>query len=44
MSQDELFDNLFFTIIQKSGGLEGFWDSAYSFLRRRTDFFSNKGS
>lgn len=41
----ERFDQFFFTIAKESGGIEGLFNSVFSFLFRRTDFFyeSNPG-
>lgn len=40
MSSEERFDNFFMTIAQQSEGIEPLLDHMFSFLRRRTDFFT----
>jgi hypothetical protein len=40
MSSEERFDHLFMTIAQQSEGIEPLLDNMFSFLRRRTDFFT----
>ena len=42
-ANEAMFDNLFCTVMEKASGIDGFFDNIYSFLRRRTDFFVNKG-
>lgn len=39
MAELTRFDDLFFTIVRETGGLEGLLNSLFSFLGRRTDFF-----
>ena len=39
---DEKFDGLFMTAIQQSQGIENFFGNLFSFMRRKTDFFSNQ--
>ena len=41
-SQEGMFDGLFMQVVQQSQGIEGFFDNVFSFLRRKTDFFSNQ--
>ena len=41
---DERFDGLFMSAIQQAQGIENFYDSMFSFMRRKTDFFSNEDS
>ena len=41
---DERFDGLFMSAIQQAQGIENFYDSMFSFMRRKTDFFSNETS
>ena len=41
---DERFDGLFMSAIQQAQGIENFYDSMFSFMRRKTDFFSNEQS
>ena len=40
MSDEEKFDNIFFTVAQQAQGIEPLLDTLFSFLRRKTDFFS----
>lgn len=40
MSQHEMFDGVLMNIVQKAEGIEGFYDAIFSFMRRKTDFFS----
>lgn len=46
MAEDEArFDGLLMTLIQQTKGIDGFMDSVFGFLRRKTDFFSqNNGA
>ena len=37
------FDGMLMNIVQRNKGIEGFFDAVYGFLRRKTDFFANKG-
>lgn len=39
-SQDERFDNIFLSVAQQAQGIEPLLDSLFSFLRRKTDFYS----
>ncbi|KAK2196952.1 bifunctional HSP20-like chaperone/NudC N-terminal domain/NudC family/CS domain [Babesia duncani] len=39
-SNEELIDNLFLMVAQKSDGIEGLLNNFFSFLGRRTDFYS----
>ena len=41
MSEDEKFDGILYQIVNASGGYDGFFDQVFSFLRRKTDFFSD---
>ena len=45
MDKMERFDQFYVTIAQETGGINGLFDSMFSFLQRRTDFFyeSNPG-
>jgi len=36
------YDGILMTIVQQSGGIEGFFDATFGFLRRKTDFFTNQ--
>ena len=40
MSQEEKFDGLFMTAVQQSQGIENFYNNLFSFMRRKTDFFT----
>ena len=37
---DERFDGLFMSAIQQAQGINNFYDAMFSFMRRKTDFFS----
>lgn len=37
---DEKFDGLLMTLVQYSQGIENFYNHVFSFMRRKTDFFS----
>jgi hypothetical protein len=37
---DERLDGLFMSAIQQSQGIETFFNNLFSFMRRKTDFFS----
>ena len=39
--QNEEFDGLLMTVIQKARGIENYFNAVYGFLFRKTDFFSN---
>lgn len=40
MSQEGQFDGLFMTAVQQSQGIENFFNNLFSFMRRKTDFFT----
>ena len=40
MSEEERFDGLFMSAIQQSQGIEKFYDHLFSFMRRKTDFYT----
>ena len=40
MSSEEKFDGLFMTLVQQSQGIENFYNNLFSFMRRKTDFFT----
>jgi hypothetical protein len=39
-SNEERFDGLFMTAIQQSQGIDNFFNNLFSFMRRKTDFFT----
>ncbi len=41
MEGDQKIDGLFMTGLQSVNGIEPFFDCLFSFLRRKTDFFSS---
>ena len=41
---EERFDGLFMSAIQQANGIDNFYDSMFSFMRRKTDFFSSEDS
>jgi hypothetical protein len=41
MAQEEKFDGIMYNMVQSSGGYEGFFDTVFGFLRRKTDFFTD---
>lgn len=41
-SQEERFDGVFMSVVQQAQGIEPFFDSLFSFMRRKTDFFTQK--
>lgn len=43
MENLEQLDGLFMTALQKSEGINNFFDNAFGFLFRKSDFFSNQG-
>lgn len=36
------YDGILLTIVQQAGGIDGFFDSVFGFLRRKTDFFTDQ--
>jgi len=42
MADDEKFDGLFMSAIQNSQGIDNFFTALFSFMRRKTDFFSQE--
>jgi len=42
MDDENKFDGILMTIIQQKGNINGFFDTVFGFLRRRTDFFVNQ--
>jgi hypothetical protein len=43
MDNPEQFDGLFMTALQKSEGINNFFDAFFGFLFRKTDYYTNKG-
>eukprot|EP00825_Cyclidium_porcatum_P048134 TRINITY_DN7979_c0_g1_i1.p1 TRINITY_DN7979_c0_g1~~TRINITY_DN7979_c0_g1_i1.p1 ORF type:complete len:335 (+),score=111.34 TRINITY_DN7979_c0_g1_i1:227-1231(+) len=41
-SEDDRFDGIFMSVIQQKQGIDGFFETIYGFLRRRTDFFKDQ--
>jgi len=41
---DEKFDGLFMGAVQNAQGIDNFFDALFSFMRRKTDFFSNENA
>lgn len=40
MAEDDArYDGILMTVIQQAGGIDGFFDSVFGFLRRKSDFF-----
>jgi hypothetical protein len=43
MSEEEgMYDGVLMGIVQKAGGIDGFFEAMFGFLRRKTDFFTNQ--
>ena len=42
MSENTQFDGLFMSAIQQSQGIHQFYDNLFSFMRRKTDFFTQE--
>jgi len=42
MSEDDAFDGTLMGIVQRTGGIDGFFDAMFGFLRRKTDFYANQ--
>jgi hypothetical protein len=42
MSEDERFDGVLLSIVQQAGGIDGFFENVFGFLRRKTDFFTDQ--
>jgi len=40
--QEAKFDGVLMGIVQQAGGVDGFFDAVFGFLRRKTDFFANQ--
>jgi hypothetical protein len=41
MDNEEKLDGLFMTGLQASSGIEPFFESLFSFMRRKTDFYTS---
>ena len=39
-NNEDRFDGLFMTAIQQSQGIDNFFNNLFSFMRRKTDFFT----
>lgn len=44
IKDDERFDGLFMGAVQNARGIDNFFDALFSFMRRKTDFFSNESA
>ena len=42
--EDQRFDGLFMSAIQQAQGINNFYDAMFSFMRRKTDFYSQDSS
>lgn len=42
MEDSEQFDGLYMTILQKGQGINNFFESLFSFMYRKTDFFADE--
>jgi len=43
MSEEEaMYDGVLMGIVQKAGGIDGFFEAVFGFLRRKTDFYANQ--
>lgn len=42
MEDSEQFDGLYMTILQKGQGIQNFFDSLFSFMYRKTDYFADE--
>lgn len=40
--EDAKFDGLLMSVIQQAGGIDGFFDAVFGFLRRKSDFFTDQ--
>ena len=38
------YDGILLTIVQQAGGIDGFFESVFGFLRRKTDFFADQST
>lgn len=41
MSNTDIFDGILMNVVQKAEGIEGFYEAIFSFMRRKTDFYSS---
>jgi hypothetical protein len=44
MGEDGKYDGIFMSVIQQEKGIDGFFEASFSFLRRKTDFFTNQSN
>ena len=44
VKDDEKFDGLFMGAVQNAHGIDNFFDALFSFMRRKTDFFTNENA
>jgi hypothetical protein len=42
MEDSDQFDGLYMTILQKGQGIQNFFDSLFSFMSRKTDYFADE--
>jgi hypothetical protein len=42
IEEETRFDGLFTSAIQNSRGIDNFFDAMFSFMRRKTDFFTQE--
>ena len=42
MAEDEKFDAELMSVVQHNQGIDGFFDSIFGFLRRKTDLYTHK--
>ena len=45
MSEEEAaqrYDGVLLSIVQQAGGIDGFFEAVFGFLRRKTDFFTDQ--
>jgi len=40
--EEAMYDGVLMGVVQKAGGIDGFFDAVFGFLRRKTDFFANE--
>jgi hypothetical protein len=42
--EDDRFDGMLMGLVQQAQGIDGFFNSFFGFLRRKTDFFTNQSN